>query len=269
MSRPLLLADEQEMPEWMYDILTERQTNETTSPLWRWRALIAAVDLPGPTKAVALWLAWHCRRDQLFCNPSTTMLAAESGFTRRTVEKAVKTLENRGFLYVQRSNYRNDKRRKNNVYAPAWPEYYEPADTGELCREPGHRGKPCRRPAGWGVEGADGGPCKYHVATTEPVELTDASRRMRAGDALRTAGESHGVGQESPVCRAGESHKRTKNDLSEGSKKRPSSAAKAERHALLVALLEQEQGRSEEEGLSDWSSELNELLEVEKRRAVA
>jgi hypothetical protein len=294
---PLILRDHGDVPpDWIYDLLTPSQADESrTSALWRWRALIAAVDLPGPTKAVAMWVAWHCNNDRLVCNPSLALLASEAGFTRKTVERATKTLEERGFLFVQRSRYERDERRKNNYYAPAWPARYPVADAAQLCGEEGHRGKPCRRPAGWGVRDADAGPCKYHVTNTPAKVLQETSGEphegspvdeMWARDALRRAGESPGAGHEMPACRAGESPKRSTSVLFEGSKQRVARAASdvvgditsdtvgsndrdAERHAVLLALLQDEKERSEGEGLGDWSSEFEDLLEVERVRGMA
>lgn len=197
---PLILRDyEHEMPDWVYDVLTPSQADEDrTSALWRWQALIAASDLPGPAKAVALWLKWHCKSREFVCYPSVGALASESGFARKTVERAIQILEQRGYLYVWREKYsKTDKRRRVNRYAPAWPMENISATEVPRCGEIGHRGKPCQRPAAWGVQDAVDGPCKFHLEDTDDncgQEMPYVGQEMPymlAGGALRRrAGES-------------------------------------------------------------------------------
>lgn len=198
---PLILRDhEYEMPSWIYDVLTEAQANEDrTSGLWRWQRVLGTLDLPGPAKAIALWIASHCNSSRLVCYPSIATLSSESGFSRKTVERAISQLEDMGLIYVWRQKPEDDKRRRTNHYAPAWPEHHPTLAHIPRCGEPARRGEPCQRRAGWGVEGMDEGPCAAH-----------RTAEVSAGDAVRTAGDAVRCRQEMPSCAAGDAHEGTK-----------------------------------------------------------
>jgi hypothetical protein len=272
--QPLILRDHT-MPVWCFDVLTDDQADEDrTSDLFRWRLLVGVLDLPGPTKAVALWLAHHCTAARPWCWPSTTTLARESGYGRKAIEHAITLLEERGLIFVERQRFENDKRRKTNIYAIAWPATRPVAVTEELCGQPGRRGEPCQRPAGWGVVGAVGGPCKHHREAI-PAE-------MSARDASMTASNASSVGTR---CRQMPARDDRKGSSSEGSSSEGTNErvalrfaasdamgntnGDAERHAVLLALLRDEKERSEGEGLGDWPSEFEDLLEVERARGMA
>lgn len=257
------------MPDWCFDILTAAQADEDrTTKIWRWKVLVGALDLPGVTKATALWLAHYCKSEQEWCWPATTTLAAESGFGRKAVERAIKILEGHGLVYVQRQPFERDKRRKSSVYALAWPETRPVGAAGELCGMPGRRGEPCQRVAAWGVPGAVDGPCRYH------------RDEMSAREASMSASKASTVGTRCQQMSALDDRKGTspsEGSSCEGTRERLRSLKNDERrrvddlndegqrHAYLLAVLQDQKRRSE--GLTDWQEEFDTLLELESVRA--
>lgn len=78
-----------------------RVAKGSLSPLFTWRTAIARSNLPGPVKGVAYTLSLHMTELGESCWPGIPRLAAESGFSERTVQSALRTLADQGWLRVQ------------------------------------------------------------------------------------------------------------------------------------------------------------------------
>jgi hypothetical protein len=160
----LLRDSPDNMPDWVHDVLTPGQANELqTSALFRWQRLVGASELPGPSKSVALWIVSHCSSTRLECYPSTRTLAAESGFHRKSVERAIVALEAAGWIYTWRSG--PNERRVRNHYAPCWPQRQTVAPEVPRCGAVSRSGEPCRQR----VPNADS-PCHTHRSAMSPDE---------------------------------------------------------------------------------------------------
>lgn len=273
------------MPPWAYEMLTPAQASEVNSPIWRWRKLIGASDLPGPVKSVALWISEHCSSSRLTCYPSTATLASESGFSSKTVHRAIAVLEERGFLYVWREDYsEKDKRKKVNHYGPSWPEIYKPTAGKTICGELGRRGEPCQLAAGWGVE-ADSGPCKYHLDTPHRRGIGErgSSEQMLDRESVRRDTQSDICGTESPTSPEmldRESHEGTSSlegisslkeqwdDAARAASGHVSSSSSDYAHGAeeLAAFLSE---RSKDALEGDWDEFLSEERDVYEREGVA
>lgn len=72
------------------------------SPLFTWRSAVCDSDLPPTARHVALTLSLHMNERGGSCFPSREELARETGLSVRTVDKAIRTLEDAGWLHVER-----------------------------------------------------------------------------------------------------------------------------------------------------------------------
>jgi hypothetical protein len=81
-------------------------TEVETTLLSKWRllqAIVADAELsPAATKVAVRLLDHHNRRDGR-CYPSIRRVAADTGLTRRTVQRSIDELEERGWLKVHRT----------------------------------------------------------------------------------------------------------------------------------------------------------------------
>ena len=68
------------------------------SPLFGWRVLILASDLPSNAKLTGLTLSVHMDRNGSRCWPSITTLARETGLSRRAVHYALDQIEQAGLV---------------------------------------------------------------------------------------------------------------------------------------------------------------------------
>jgi Helix-turn-helix domain len=88
-----------EPPAWALGRLTEAQANGS-SPNLRWVILLYGSHMSSTVKAVGVCVESHCRGAHKHAWVSVLTLADESGFSDRTVSRAVRALEAAGFLVV-------------------------------------------------------------------------------------------------------------------------------------------------------------------------
>ena len=112
---PTWWGDVDALPEWMHDALSDAQLN--TSNLTKWQLCIRWLDLTATTQHVALVLATYMDSTTLKAWPSTGTLARDTGRKPITVREAIRVLEYRGWLEVQRfRNTRGDERTSNRYW---------------------------------------------------------------------------------------------------------------------------------------------------------
>lgn len=108
------------------------------SPLFTWRSAICDSDLPPTVRHVALTLSLHMSERGDSCFPSRQVLALETGLSERAVQRAIKALEEGGWLRVERPAERGGRGHPNR-YAARVP---EGRPWFSLPRQKGERGSP-------------------------------------------------------------------------------------------------------------------------------
>lgn len=109
-------------------------TAATKAPVAYWREAIRdSRTLSGPAKGVAHALASRMKTGSLQCWPSTATLAADAGFCRRTVDRALAELRAAGFL-----RWTTNADRSANIYAGLFPQpaAEHPAEVAQEMRNP-------------------------------------------------------------------------------------------------------------------------------------
>lgn len=91
---------EPEWPDWMHDCFSPAQLD--LMPVLLWQICVRWLDLSPTEKHVALTLATYMAARTLTCKPSVGTLARDTGRKRLTVRAAMRELERRGWLNVQR-----------------------------------------------------------------------------------------------------------------------------------------------------------------------
>ena len=110
------------IPEWASALLTPKQ-RDAASSLYRWRLALRKTDLNASVRSVARVISDHCGRTNMTCYPGAKTLAAETGLCKRTVRYAIRELEHRGFLRVERRRTGN-RHHDTNIYSLTWPSRY-------------------------------------------------------------------------------------------------------------------------------------------------
>jgi hypothetical protein len=104
------------LPEWAAKALTPNQ--RALSPTYQWRLLLRHSKLPGVARSVALWVSqWPLagpdregmkdKHKARMCYPSVSQIADASGFTERTVRRALQDLESAGWVKIVRHQWRH------------------------------------------------------------------------------------------------------------------------------------------------------------------
>jgi hypothetical protein len=111
------------------------------SPLFTWRLAIASKDsdLPPTVRLAAHTLALHMNTDGGSCFPSIATLAAESGLSERSVQKAIRHLEDAGWLRVRLGGSPRGGRRRANTYQATFSNSYLEKEAGEAQEDGNHR----------------------------------------------------------------------------------------------------------------------------------
>ena len=105
------------------------------NPLFSWRGAIVSrqSDLQATVRHVALTLSLHMNEAGGSCFPSIATLVGESGHSERTVQRALRVLENEGWLAVRHGVGRGHP----NIYTAEIPEKvsHKPRFSGPLSEE--------------------------------------------------------------------------------------------------------------------------------------
>ena len=134
-------------------------------------AALRESDLPGPTRSVAFWIASRCANGWPVTRET---VAADSGFSRATVTRAVAELREKGWLVSDRN------RRQGNSYQVSIPRFLsaqsEPATGSERAYKEAHsepkeaQSEPLKKSLSAQSEPATGSERAYKEAHSEPKE---------------------------------------------------------------------------------------------------
>ena len=158
-------------------------------------AALRESDLPGPTRSVAFWIASRCANGWPVTRET---VAADSGFSRATVTRAVAELREKGWLVSDRN------RRQGNSYQVSIPRFLsaqsEPATGSERAYKEAHsepkeaQSEPLKKSLSAQSEPTVGSERAYKKAQSEPTYIRTiqeqqehprvcARRPAREGDA--------------------------------------------------------------------------------------
>ena len=135
-------------------------------------AALRESDLPGPTRSVAFWIASRCANGWPVTRET---VAADSGFSRATVTRAVAELREKGWLVSDRN------RRQGNSYQVSIPRFLsaqsEPATGSERAYKEAHsepkeaQSEPLRKSLSAQSEPTVGSERAYKKAQSEPTYI--------------------------------------------------------------------------------------------------
>lgn len=135
-------------------------------------AALRESDLPGPTRSVAFWIASRCVNGWPVTRET---VAADSGFSRATVTRAVAELRERGWLVSDRN------RRQGNSYQVSIPRFLsaqsEPATGSERAYKEAHsepkeaQSEPLKKSLSAQSEPTVGSERAYKKAQSEPTYI--------------------------------------------------------------------------------------------------
>ena len=135
-------------------------------------AALRESDLPGPTRSVAFWIASRCANGWPVTRET---VAADSGFSRATVTRAVAELREKGWLVSDRN------RRQGNSYQVSIPRFLsaqsEPATGSERAYKEAHsepkeaQSEPLRKSLSAQSEPTVGSERAYKEAQSEPTYI--------------------------------------------------------------------------------------------------
>lgn len=135
-------------------------------------AALRESDLPGPTRSVAFWIASRCANGWPVTRET---VAADSGFSRATVTRAVAELRERGWLVSDRN------RRQGNSYQVSIPRFLsaqsEPATGSERAYKEAHsepkeaQSEPLKKSLSAQSEPTVGSERAYKKAQSEPTYI--------------------------------------------------------------------------------------------------
>lgn len=135
-------------------------------------AALRESDLPGPTRSVAFWIASRCANGWPVTRET---VAADSGFSRATVTRAVAELREKGWLVSDRN------RRQGNSYQVSIPRFLsaqsEPATGSERAYKEAHRepkeahSEPLKKSLSAQSEPTVGSERAYKKAQSEPTYI--------------------------------------------------------------------------------------------------
>ena len=135
-------------------------------------AALRESDLPGPTRSVAFWIASRCANGWPVTRET---VAADSGFSRATVTRAVAELREKGWLVSDRN------RRQGNSYQVSIPRFLsaqsEPATGSERAYKEAHsepkeaQSEPLKKSLSAQSEPATGSERAYKKAQSEPTYI--------------------------------------------------------------------------------------------------
>lgn len=106
-------------PDWMFEVLTERQM-DGTSNRFKWRLLLNKAGLSSRAKLIGHVLESHCHNDELGYQLGAGVLATEAGVSRDTVVRAVRELEKAELIAVRREKDARDLNQRNRYWL-RWP----------------------------------------------------------------------------------------------------------------------------------------------------
>lgn len=112
-------------------------TPATLSPLFTWRSAICESDLPMPARHLALTISLHMNERGGSAFPSVPTLAREMGASERTVERHLQTLEESGWIDVDRGTGR-----RSSTYSACFPGASESRPSPSESRPRGVRESP-------------------------------------------------------------------------------------------------------------------------------
>lgn len=128
-------------------------------------AALRESDLPGPTRSVAFWIASRCANGWPVTRET---VAADSGFSRATVTRAVAELREKGWLVSDRN------RRQGNSYQVSIPRFLsaqsEPATGSERAYKEAHS-EPLKKSLSAQSEPTVGSERAYKKAQSEPTYI--------------------------------------------------------------------------------------------------
>jgi hypothetical protein len=108
-------GDVDALPTWMFEAFNDAQI--ATSNLTKWTLCIRMLDLSPTVQHVGLVLATYMDTTTLKAWPSVATLSRDCGRKKTTVREALRTLEGRDWLEVQRfRNSRGDERISNRYF---------------------------------------------------------------------------------------------------------------------------------------------------------
>ena len=135
-------------------------------------AALRESDLPGPTRSVAFWIASRCANGWPVTRET---VAADSGFSRATVTRAVAELREKGWLVSDRN------RRQGNSYQVSIPRFLsaqsEPATGSERAHKEAHsepkeaQSEPLKKSLSAQSEPTVGSERAYKKAQSEPTYI--------------------------------------------------------------------------------------------------
>lgn len=135
-------------------------------------AALRESDLPGPTRSVAFWIASRCANGWPVTRET---VAADSGFSRATVTRAVAELREKGWLVSDRN------RRQGNSYQVSIPRFLsaqsEPATGSERAYKEAHsepkeaQSEPLKKSLSARSEPTVGSERAYKKAQSEPTYI--------------------------------------------------------------------------------------------------
>ena len=135
-------------------------------------AALRESDLPGPTRSVAFWIASRCANGWPVTRET---VAADSGFSRATVTRAVAELREKGWLVSDRN------RRQGNSYQVSIPRFLsaqsEPATGSERAYKEAHsepkeaQSEPLKKSLSAQSEPTVGSERAYKKAQSEPTYI--------------------------------------------------------------------------------------------------
>lgn len=135
-------------------------------------AALRESDLPGPTRSVAFWIATRCANGWPVTRET---VAADSGFSRATVTRAVAELREKGWLVSDRN------RRQGNSYQVSIPRFLsaqsEPATGSERAYKEAHsepkeaQSEPLKKSLSAQSEPTVGSERAYKKAQSEPTYI--------------------------------------------------------------------------------------------------
>ena len=135
-------------------------------------AALRESDLPGPTRSVAFWIASRCANGWPVTRET---VAADSGFSRATVTRAVAELREKGWLVSDRN------RRQGNSYQMSIPRFLsaqsEPATGSERAYKEAHsepkeaQSEPLKKSLSAQSEPTVGSERAYKKAQSEPTYI--------------------------------------------------------------------------------------------------
>lgn len=86
-----------------------------------WRHEVRNSDLPAPAKNVLVAILEYCRPGKAYAWPSKRSLATDTGYSLRTVRRAIKTAEAAGWVIVEAQHHEKDPGQTSNLYTLCKP----------------------------------------------------------------------------------------------------------------------------------------------------